>query len=280
MSHVDDTEDETTSRTYYLIRIGIMVSTICAAGLSLGDQSQLAVKVMGWTGWGGLQPYLLPGSVIALEAVCLIIYNVVRDHRRKTLIFRWSILATFVSASLNIIWSRIHNGYDSPAEWLVWYIAMVPNAMLLASLKVGTYLTPPRKKKPLPVPPNSGPEDEKQPVPKPPEDKKPEEKPEELPAPPPEKPVLPKPPVLVPLPAFGKEEELPRKTVLICLQEITERKSANPEDDLAELSGGFLERTYGRIGRRGWTNAKKEALQLWEKDPDKWRQLLKTRVSA
>jgi hypothetical protein len=46
------------------------------------------------------------------------------------------------------------------------------------------------------------------------------------------------------------------------------------------MSGRYLEKKYNRIGRRGWNNAKNEALQLWEKDPDKWRQLLTTRVSA
>ncbi|MFI6513001.1 hypothetical protein ACIBCT_35830 [Streptosporangium sp. NPDC050855] len=279
MSLIDDT-DETTLRTYYMIRMGIMFSTICAAGLSLGDQSQLAMKIMGWNGWGGGQAYFLPGSVIALEVVCLIIYNVVRDHHRKTLIFRWSIVATVVSASLNVIWSRIHNGYDVPSEWLVWYIAVVPNAMLLASLKVGTYLTPPRKKQPLPLAEIPAQEEAQE------EQEKVEEE-EPLPPPPPnedeereeeEKPEPPKPPFIFPLPDFG--QELPRKTVLICLKEIAERKTADPYDDLADLTGAWLEQEHKMIGRRGWINAKREATALWEKEPAKWRQLLLERQSA
>jgi hypothetical protein len=278
----NDNDDGTTPLAYNSVQLGIMVSALCAGGLSSGDQGQLAV-LLGWTGLGGLQAAFLPGSVITLEAVTLVVWNKAKDPAMKKKTFGFSILAALVSLSLNIIWGRIHNGYGEVTEALVWYASAVPNIMLVASLKVGSFLSPPRKRKRAEELPAAElpPEPEEEPLPAP-----------ELPE---EEPLPTEPPNLPPneeeKPNAGKkredgEEEDPdpglfpvpgeaSRTVLICLAEIADRKTLNPDHSLEDLTGKALAAKYHKpTTRRAWNMAKSTALRMWEKDPDRCLDLL------
>ncbi|MFD9941572.1 hypothetical protein ACFWYW_24270 [Nonomuraea sp. NPDC059023] len=268
----------TSTKVTRTIQAGTMLAALCVAGLSLGDQSQLAASV-GWNGMGGTQAYLLPGGVILLEAVTLVVWSVAQDRKTRNKAFWFSVLATLVSYSLNVIWNRIHNGYAEQTEALVWYLSAVPSIAFVAAMKVGSLLV---SRKPNPHASASDeaatsalPTDRSTPLPEP-------EASEEahLPDLPPQVPALPESeePIIRPVPA--NLWDLPRRTVMLCLREIAERRLKDPEDDLEGMTGPWLKATYGSPSERSWTAAKREALELWTKDADGCLELLGAKLSA
>lgn len=247
------------------IRGMIMLSAFFSGCLSTFDQSELAKRVMEWDGGGGTQSFLLPGTVILLEAVCLIVWNRAEASTTKWKAFWWAMFATAVSASLNITYARLHWNFAEVTEPLVWYLSIIPNLMLMASLKVGSLLMPARRK----------PEDVQEVTQEVTQES--DTPPAELPAPTDKKPEVPTPGVGV--------WEVPRDTVMICLEEIASRlDAAGPEasvpEVLKEMTGSHLEGRYGRITARAWNDAKRDAISAWMQHRDSIVQLLSSRQSA
>ena len=280
MSAVHDT-DEASALSYRLIQFGIMLASIFASGLSIGDQSKLAASI-GWTELHGWQSYFLPWSVILLEAIALIVWMHAPDASTRTKAFWWAAVASCVSYSLNLTWNRISNGYAEQTEALIWYLSGVPNLMMVASLKVGSLIHAPRRRKE-----DNGREEVSEEAAEVEEEADQRPKPEsELPAQPVEAPPVEageedmedddRRPIIRPVPS-GKGT--PREAVILCLAEIQRRVDSGQDPDDG-LTGSYLADTYGRISIRAWNMAKREARELWDADEAACRTLLNERVSA